>query len=301
LDVPLPIPVAPTDPAPPLSVPLQGVTEEAVATAFGYAAQVVHLLSTYMNIGLTYPVTCIGSRSLIKDSISAMVGPRMFPLFSKAVDTYRFEYAVFLLNKDIELLMSDRDLRAMDMRHTLPNLKNLLLTLTDPESSTNFLRPPSALSFDSNSLLQSPVAAAASIAEEPSEVATVAEEPSTPGKDNSSTEQDAISTGSTTPTRASSAGSMRKSRAFLNLSPLTGFLRVRYPSSSRNASGPSEAEAAAEQGVVAEEREGTGEADEEDDRRTIRDGKEGNSADDERAAEKVIAKAAAVLGVGSVS
>ena len=30
-------------------------------------------------------------------------------------------------------LMADRDLRALDMRHTLPNLKNLLLTLTDGE------------------------------------------------------------------------------------------------------------------------------------------------------------------------
>ena len=66
------------------------------------------------------------------------------------MDTYRFEYGVFLLNKDIEMagvsgislsivliqlakLMVDRNLRALDMRHTLPNLKNLLLTLTDGE------------------------------------------------------------------------------------------------------------------------------------------------------------------------
>lgn len=82
---------------------------------------------------------------------------RRFPLFSKGVDTYRFEYGVFLLNKNIELvwvftmillyimidgdlfmafqLMSDRNLRALDMRHTLPNLKNLLLTLTDGEGA----------------------------------------------------------------------------------------------------------------------------------------------------------------------
>jgi hypothetical protein len=31
--------------------------------------------------------------------------------------------------------MVDRDLRALDLRHTLPNLKNLLLTLTDGEGS----------------------------------------------------------------------------------------------------------------------------------------------------------------------
>lgn len=32
-------------------------------------------------------------------------------------------------------LMTDRNLRAMDLRHTLPNLKNLLLTLTSGESA----------------------------------------------------------------------------------------------------------------------------------------------------------------------
>jgi hypothetical protein len=31
--------------------------------------------------------------------------------------------------------MADRDLRALDMRHTLPNLKNLLLTLTNGEGA----------------------------------------------------------------------------------------------------------------------------------------------------------------------
>ena len=42
LDVPLPIPVAATDPAPPLSLPgHKEVTEDSVATALGYAAQVI--------------------------------------------------------------------------------------------------------------------------------------------------------------------------------------------------------------------------------------------------------------------
>lgn len=31
--------------------------------------------------------------------------------------------------------MIDRDLRAMDMRHTLPNMKNLVLTLTHGEAA----------------------------------------------------------------------------------------------------------------------------------------------------------------------
>ena len=77
LNVPLPIPVSATDPAPPLSLPtFKDVTEESVATALGFSAQVVQLLAAYLGHRLVYPVTCVGSRSMIKDGISAMVGPR---------------------------------------------------------------------------------------------------------------------------------------------------------------------------------------------------------------------------------
>ena len=78
LSVPLPIPLSSTDPAPPLSLPdHKEVTEDAVATALGFAAQVVQLLAAYLSKSLVYPITCVGSRSLIRDGISAMVGPRM--------------------------------------------------------------------------------------------------------------------------------------------------------------------------------------------------------------------------------
>ncbi|KAF9513061.1 hypothetical protein BS47DRAFT_1344778 [Hydnum rufescens UP504] len=132
LDVPLPIPINLSDPAPPLSDPQRSnINEESIATALGYIAHVVQLLAVYMGYLISYPITYAGSRSLIRDPISTMHGPRIFPLYSKGVDTYRFEYAVFLLNKDIEMLMTERNLQALDMRHTLPNLKNLLLTLTN--------------------------------------------------------------------------------------------------------------------------------------------------------------------------
>lgn len=78
IDVPLPIPTTGNDPAPPLTLPNHtDVSEETVAAALGYVAQVVQLLAAYMGKTLVYPVTCIGSRTLIRDGISAMVGPRM--------------------------------------------------------------------------------------------------------------------------------------------------------------------------------------------------------------------------------
>jgi hypothetical protein len=48
----------------------------------------------------------------------------------KNVVRYRFEYGVFLLNKNIEILSNSLGLRPVDIRHTLPNLKYLLYVAT---------------------------------------------------------------------------------------------------------------------------------------------------------------------------
>ncbi|KAG6895520.1 hypothetical protein C0992_000864 [Termitomyces sp. T32_za158] len=176
LDVPLPIPLTPSDPAPPLTLPShKDVTEDAVATALGYAAQVVQLLSVYLGKSLVYP------------------------------------------------LMADRDLRALDMRHTLPNLKNLLLTLTDGEGALlGHLRPPdSPLSLASElELVSRPDSPVGPNATTPKTSPTAILEGSTPSASRSST-----------PTAA--ADSSKKPRSFIGFSPLTDFLRGRYPSSSR--------------------------------------------------------------------
>lgn len=102
LDVPLPIPSGAKDPAPPLSLPpntipdgvlppgLGKIDEKTTATALGYVAMVVQLLGNLggtpgsnagVGIGngnstLPYPITCAGSRSLVKDVVSLMQGPR---------------------------------------------------------------------------------------------------------------------------------------------------------------------------------------------------------------------------------
>ena len=57
------------------------------------------------------------------------IAQRRYPLHPTSV-AYKFEYGVFLLNKDIEFLMCKAGLRVLDIRHTLPNLKYLLYVLT---------------------------------------------------------------------------------------------------------------------------------------------------------------------------
>ncbi|KZV74716.1 hypothetical protein PENSPDRAFT_732098 [Peniophora sp. CONT] len=194
LDIPLAIPAGATDPAPPLTLAAhKDVNEDTVASALGYAALVVGLLAAYTGISLVYPVTFIGSKSVIRDGISAMVGPRMFPLFSRGVDTYRFEYGVFLLNKDIELLMAERDLRALDVRHTLANLKNLLLTLSDG------VAPPTTFTPSLSSV--SSIGATLASDESDSGLASSSASP-TPTERSLATVKDG---GSTTPTQTSTA------------------------------------------------------------------------------------------------
>ncbi|KAJ9120869.1 hypothetical protein QFC22_002804 [Naganishia vaughanmartiniae] len=135
LQVPLPIPQHASEAAPPLSLPSSAlpkgvkVDEETISTALGFVALAVNQISHILDRPLTYPLTCAGSKSLVKDTISIIQGPRSFPLYAKGVEKYRYDYGVFLLNKNIELLMVDAGIKLEDMRHTLPNLKMLLLTL----------------------------------------------------------------------------------------------------------------------------------------------------------------------------
>jgi len=100
-----------------------------IAAALGFTSQLVHQLSLYLSIPLPYPIEPNASESFIRDSISVALVQRKFPLHPTNV-AYKFEYGVFLLNKNIEFMMNRLGLRVLDIRHTLPNLKYLLFVLT---------------------------------------------------------------------------------------------------------------------------------------------------------------------------
>ncbi|KAI9308509.1 UV radiation resistance protein and autophagy-related subunit 14-domain-containing protein [Cunninghamella echinulata] len=99
-----------------------GCNEESIATALGFTAHLVNMMAFYLDIPLRYPIDPMGSRSLIHDPVSLINGSRVFPLYGKGVDKYRFEFGVFLLNKNIEQMMNAYGLIVMDLRHTLPNI-----------------------------------------------------------------------------------------------------------------------------------------------------------------------------------
>ncbi|KAI8641227.1 UV radiation resistance protein and autophagy-related subunit 14-domain-containing protein [Parasitella parasitica] len=99
-----------------------GQNDEMIATALGFTAHLVSMLAYYLEIPLRYPTTPMSSRSTIADLVSLISGSREFPLYAKGVDRYRFEFGVFLLNKNIEQLMNAYGLIVIDLRHTLPNI-----------------------------------------------------------------------------------------------------------------------------------------------------------------------------------
>jgi len=158
-----------------------GCDDETVSTALGFASHLIHMLAYYLEVPLRFPLKPMSSRSTINDPITASLGDSrqdynteyvtcrvpfkrllnwiilsivqleglctnnqlgaLFPLYAKGSDRYRFEYAVFLLNKNIEQLMNSQGLvNLVDLRNTLPNLKYLILSLISSSSSASHPR-----------------------------------------------------------------------------------------------------------------------------------------------------------------
>jgi hypothetical protein len=104
-----------------------GIDEDVVSAALGHVAQLTNALQYYLGVPLPYPITPYGSRSIVHDPISILSdNQRIFPLFGKGTIAFRFDYGVFLLNKNIECLAESQGLKVVDIRQTLPNLKYLL-------------------------------------------------------------------------------------------------------------------------------------------------------------------------------
>ncbi|KAL9048900.1 MAG: hypothetical protein Q9162_007492 [Coniocarpon cinnabarinum] len=113
------------------------------AAALGHIAHCVHHLSLYLSVLLPYPLQPRASTSTATDSTSLLPPSqsRTFPLHvsarsddlaasSGSAAFGRFEYAVFLLNKNIEALTSRLGVSIMDIQQTLPNLKYVFLVAT---------------------------------------------------------------------------------------------------------------------------------------------------------------------------
>ncbi|XP_064639445.1 UV radiation resistance-associated protein-like [Lineus longissimus] len=112
----------------PNSEDFQGEDETMIACSLGYTCHLVQMISQFLDIPLRYPMEFGVSRSRIHDHIIDKLSDsdREFPLYSKGKERFKFNYAVFLLNKNIAQLRNYCGLGTTDLRLTLPNLKSLL-------------------------------------------------------------------------------------------------------------------------------------------------------------------------------
>ncbi|KAJ6238264.1 uv radiation resistance-associated protein [Anaeramoeba flamelloides] len=94
---------------------------EMIASAFGYVAHLLNMLSKYLETPLRYPVNPRGSRSTIRDEVTNLNDPE-FPLYLKNVQNERFQVAVLMINKNIQQILNSRHLNIISKKHTLANL-----------------------------------------------------------------------------------------------------------------------------------------------------------------------------------
>lgn len=98
-----------------------------VSIALGFVTHVVQMISVFLQIPLRYPVVHFGSRSKIVDQITDISdSEREFCLFVKGKERSQFNYAVYLLNKNIAQLRWLCGLPTSDLRKTLENLSSLV-------------------------------------------------------------------------------------------------------------------------------------------------------------------------------
>jgi len=81
------------------------------------------MLAKYLDVPLRYQMYPRCSRSSIEDRLTNI---GMYPLYSKGSERLRFEYAVFLLNKNLEQIFHSQKLEIKNLKETLPNLNHLL-------------------------------------------------------------------------------------------------------------------------------------------------------------------------------
>lgn len=116
---------------------LSDCSDGGLAVALGHVSHILLMCASFLQVPLRYPIMFFGSRSHISDHITAALSDkdRDFPLYAKGKDRMQFNYAVYLLNKNIAQLRWLCGQHTPDLRATLSNLHALLQGCENKESS----------------------------------------------------------------------------------------------------------------------------------------------------------------------
>lgn len=137
----------------PNSEELSGHDEIMLGVGLGFTCHLVTLISMFLDVPLRYPIEHRGSRSTIQDNIIDVLSDkeRDFPLYAKGRERYQFEYAVYILNKNIVQLRHYCGMSTSGLGSTLFNLYTLLndklgvvkTTRSNAFASQHVIVPPS--------------------------------------------------------------------------------------------------------------------------------------------------------------
>ena len=121
---------------------LSSIDDDQVASALGYVAHLLILLSKYLEIPLRYPIAYAASKSLIRDPLLIPMGGGVaatLPLYRKGVDKEKFERAVTLIRKNVQQLVYSVGIEYQHDKNWLENLnlifQNQIWPIMGEESS----------------------------------------------------------------------------------------------------------------------------------------------------------------------
>ncbi|CAD5114381.1 DgyrCDS3514 [Dimorphilus gyrociliatus] len=100
--------------------------ENAVSAALGYTAHLISMIYYFLDVPLRYPIRFKCSRSEIIDNFQTVIPDKIFPLYARGKEKVVFEYAVWILNKNVAQLRQYCGLSTKDFRPTLANIMGLL-------------------------------------------------------------------------------------------------------------------------------------------------------------------------------
>lgn len=139
----------------PNSDALNDISDDSISVALGYVAHVLKMYEYFLQIPLRYAITHKGSQSYIYDHItpSFVIKDRNFPLFTRGKDRVQFNYAVYLLNKNIAQVRWLHGQNTINLRSTLPNLLDLLTgrDKTDPSKGSTRSHTSKSITGDDTS------------------------------------------------------------------------------------------------------------------------------------------------------
>ncbi|KAJ5068782.1 uv radiation resistance-associated protein [Anaeramoeba ignava] len=111
-------------------------TDEKISTCLGFLAQILHILSLYLEVPLRYPIELKGSRSTICDEISSNI-QTSFPLYLKNVSREKFLLSILFLNTNLKQIIFSQQITLNSLKESLENIMKFMTFKNSSKEDSN--------------------------------------------------------------------------------------------------------------------------------------------------------------------